>query len=55
MGNRETKTKYLMEQRNINHYRDQKAENKFESNFGKREHIFKGKREHGLPYSPKGP
>ena len=28
-----TKTKYLGEQGNINHFRDQKAENKFTSSF----------------------
>ena len=27
-------TKFLTEQGNINNFRDQKAENKFESNFG---------------------
>ena len=31
---RETKTNYLMEQGNVNHFRDKKAENKFGSNFG---------------------
>ena len=34
---RGTKTKYLRQQENINHFRDQKAENKFGSNFGNKE------------------
>ena len=34
LGNRGTKTKYLREQGNINHFRDEKAENKLGSNFG---------------------
>ena len=34
LGNKGTMTKYLREQGNINNFRDQRAGNKFESNFG---------------------
>ena len=48
-GKHKQKTKYLREQRNINHFRDQKAENKFQSNIGNKETPANMLRKQGIP------